>query len=196
MKGTLFALATAACAVLLASCSTLPPWKSVPTGQQAEYGSVETDTDLIQFIAFSDDEGITALGIKNKEYTSPARYAILLDAPARGALKEACEKYENWKDIAQKNQTEITKTIATLDLTQMYYQEGGWHDAGDLEISLVFTSTIDDSGTQSISLSLKPSPIYMRRSFFRMYGREPLVLRDDQVKAFSDLLQEDAVNNG
>ena len=54
-------------------------------------------------------------------------------------MRGALEKYESWRNIAQENQTEITKTITTMELTQMYYSEGEWHDAGDREISLVFT---------------------------------------------------------
>ena len=196
MKKPMVALAAAACAVILAGCSTMPPWKSVPSGEQAEYGRIETNKDLIQFLVFSDDPGISVIAIQNKAYRYPTRYAILLDGPAREAMRAAFEKYESWKGIAQENQTEISKTITTMYLTQLYYEDGGWHDAGDREISLVFTSRIDDNGNQSFFMTLRPSPVFLLRSFFLVYGRDSLVLNDDEALTFSDLLQEDAVNRG
>ena len=78
----------------------------------------------------------------------------------------------------------------------MYYQDGEWHDAGDRDISLVFTSRIDDNGNQSFFLTLKPSPVFLLRAFFIVYGRDSLVLSDDQAITFSDMLQEDAVDKG
>ncbi|GEM_PF-3133074 len=196
MTKPMLALAAAAFVAALAGCGTMPPWKSVPSGQQAEYGRIETDKDLIQFLAFSDDPGISVVAIQNKAYRYPTRYALLLDGPARDAMRAAFEKYENWKGIAQENQTQITKTISTLELQQMYYQDGEWHDAGDREISLVFTSRVDDNGNQSFFLTLRPSPVFMLRAFFLVYGRDSLVLTDDQALTFSDLLREDAVDGG
>ena len=75
MKKPIPAVAAAAFVVLLVGCSTLPPWKSVPSGQQAEYGRIETNRDLIQFLAFSDDPGISVIAIQNKAYRYPSRYA-------------------------------------------------------------------------------------------------------------------------
>ncbi len=196
MTKPMMALAAAAFVAALAGCGTMPPWKSVPSGQQAEYGRIETDKDLIQFLAFSDDPGISVVAIQNKAYRYPTRYALLLDGPARDAMRAAFEKYENWKGIAQENQTQISKTISTLELQQMYYQDGEWHDAGDREISLVFTSRVDDNGNQSFFLTLRPSPVFMLRAFFLVYGRDSLVLTDDQALTFSDLLREDAVDGG
>ena len=196
MTKPMMALAAAAFVAALAGCGTMPPWKSVPSGQQAEYGRIETDKDLIQFLAFSDDPGISVVAIQNKAYRYPTRYALLLDGPARDAMRAAFEKYENWKGIAQENQTQITKTISTLELQQMYNQDGEWHDAGDREISLVFTSRVDDNGNQSFFLTLRPSPVFMLRAFFLVYGRDSLVLTDDQALTFSDLLREDAVDGG
>lgn len=196
MKKPMMALAAAGLAALLAGCTTLPPWKSVPTGQQAECGRIETARDLIQFLAFSDDPQISVIAIQNKGYRYPTRYAILFDQPARTAVRAAFEKYENWKNIARENATEITKTITTLELTQMYYRDGSWHDAGDREISLVFTSRIDDGGNPQFFLTLRPSPVFMMRAFVLVYGRDSLVLNDDQAKTFGALLQEDAVDQG
>ncbi len=196
MKKPMMALGAAALAVLLAGCGTMPPWKSVPSGQQAEYGRIETNKDLIQFLAFSDDPGISVIAIQNKAYRYPTRYAILLDGPARDDMRKAMEKYESWKGIAQENQTQISKTITTLELQQMYYRDGEWHDAGDRDMSLVFTSRIDDNGNQSFFLTLKPSPVFMMQWFFIVYGRDSLVLNDDQAMTFSDMLSEDAVNQG
>jgi hypothetical protein len=196
MTKPIMALAAGALVAVLAGCSTLPPWKSVPSGQQAEYGRIETDRDLIQFLAFSDDPGISAIALQNKAYRYPSRYAILLDGPARDSMRAAFEKYENWKGIAQENQTQITKTITTLELPQMYYQDGDWHDGGDREISLVFTSRIDDSGNQSFFMTLKPSRVFMLRLFYSVYGRDLLVLNDDQAMTFSDMLTDSAVDGG
>ena len=190
MERLMKTLAAIVVVALLVGCSTL---SGIPSGQQAEYGRVETDTDLIQFLAFSDDQNTCAMAIQNKQSQYPARYAILLDGPAREALLAALAKYENWKGLAQENQTTITKTITQLELQQIYYQHRGWRDAGDREISLVFTSRIDDNGNQSFSLELKP---YVRGAFYRAYGRDHLVLSDDQAIAFSDLLSEDALKGG
>jgi len=195
MKRTLGVLLIALGGVLLARCSSLPPWQSVPSGQQAEYGRIETNDDLIQFLAFSDAPDISAIAVQNKAYSSPPRYAILLDGSARDAMRTAFEKYEKWKDIARDNHTDITKAITTLELQQMYYLDGAWHDAGDRELSLIFNSATDDNGAQGFSLALRPSPLHWR-AFYRVYGRESLVLSDDQVKPFSDLLSESAVEGG
>ena len=196
MTKPMMALVAGIFAAALAGCGTMPPWKSVPSGQQAEYGRIETNRDLIQFLAFSDDPGISVIAIQNKAYRYPTRYAILLDGGSRGDLRAAFEKYETWKGIAQENQTQISKTITTLELPQMYYQDGNWHDAGDRDISLVFTSRIADNGDQSFFMTLKPSPVFMLRAFFLVYGRDSLVLNDDQTMTFSDMLQEEAVNAG
>lgn len=196
MTKPMMALAAGVFVAALAGCGTMPPWKSVPSGQQAEYGRIETNRDLIQFLAFSDDPGISVIAIQNKAYRYPTRYAILLDGPARDAMRAAFEKYETWKGIAQENQTQITKTITTLELPQMYYEDGSWHDAGDRDISLVFTSRVDDNGNQSFFMTLKPSPVFMLRFFFVVYGRDSMVLTDDQTMTFSDMLQEEAVDAG
>jgi hypothetical protein len=196
MTKPMMALAAGAFVAALAGCSTLPPWKSVPSGQQAEYGRIETNRDLIQFLAFSDDPGISVIAIQNKAYRYPTRYAILMEGPARADMRAALEKYENWKGIAQANQTEISKTITTLELEQMYFEDGEWHDAGDREISLVFTSRIDENGNQSFFLTLKPSPVFLLHAFFVVYGRDSLVLNDDQAITLSEMLQEDAVQQG
>lgn len=196
MKTPFVAVAAAAVAFTLAGCGTLPPWKSVPTGEQAEYGRIETSRDLMQFLAFSDDPQISVISIQNKGYRYPSRYAILLDVPAREAVRAALEKYENWRSIANENQTEITKTITTLSVEQMYYQDREWHDAGDRDISFVFTSRINPDGTQKFFLTLKPSPVFMMRWFFVVYGRDSMVLGDDEVATFNDLVQEEAVDKG
>lgn len=196
MKTPFFALAAAALALTLAGCGTMPPWKSVPSGEQAEYGRIETQRDLIQFLAFSDDPGISVIAIQNKGYRYPARYAILFDQPAREALRAALTKYDTWKNIAWENQTEITKEITTLGLEQMYYEDGEWHDAGDRDLSLVFTARSDATAGMKFYLTLKPSPVFLFRAFFVVYGRDSMILSDDQVRTFSDLMQEDAVNQG
>jgi len=197
MRKSTKALIAVLFATFLFRCSTLAPWQSVPSGQQAEYGRIETDNMLIQFLAFSDDPGICAIAIQNKAVDYPARYAFILDEAGREALRGAFDKYERWKGIAQENQTEISKTITTLDLQQVYNRDGGgWHDAGDREVSIVFRSRVEDNGTQSFSLALKPSPRYSRRWFYRVYGGDSLVLSDDQAITFSDFLSENALKAG
>jgi hypothetical protein len=190
MKKLMETLAVVAFVVLLSGCWTL---SSVPSGQEAEYGRIETDNDLIQFLAFSDDPNTCAMAIQDKQSQYPARYALVLDGPAREAMRAALAKYESWKGLAQENQTAITKTITKLELQQMYYQREGWRDAGDREISLLFASSIDDNGNQSFSLELKS---YVWRGFYRGYGRDSLLLSDDQAITFSDLLSEDALKDG
>ncbi len=196
MRTPFLAIAAAGLALSLAGCGTMPPWKSVPTGEQAEYGRIETSRDLLQFLAFSDDPGISVIAIQNKGYRYPARYAILFDQPARDALRSALEKYDTWKNIAWENQTEITKEITTLGLEQMYFEDGGWHDAGDRDLSLVFTARSDPTAGMKFYLTLKPSSVFMMRPFFVVYGRDSLILSDDEVRTLSDLMQEDAVDQG
>jgi hypothetical protein len=190
MKKLMKTLVAASFAVLLLGCWT---FTNVPGGQQAEYGRIETDSDVIQFLAFSDDPDVCAIAIQNKQSQYPARYALLLDGPAREAMREALTKYESWKGLAQENQTAIVKTITKLELQQMFYQHGGWRDAGDREISLLFYSSIDDNGNQSFSLELKP---YVWRGFYRVYGQDSLVLSDDQAITLGDLLSENALKDG
>ena len=91
MEKLMKTLAAVAVVALLVGCSTL---SGIPSGQQAVYGRIETDTDLIQFLAFSDDPNICAMAIQNRQSQYPARYAILLDGPAREALRAALTKYE------------------------------------------------------------------------------------------------------
>lgn len=111
-------------------------------------------------------------------------------------MRGALEKYENWKNIAWENQTEITKTITTLNLEQMYFEDKEWHDAGDRDLSLVFTARTSPDGGMKFFLTLKPSPVFLLRAFFLVYGRDSMILNDDQVGTFNELMQEDAVDRG
>jgi hypothetical protein len=188
MKRLSFALLIGTALALMLGCSTLPPWKPVPTGQSAVYGKIENTSGLIQFIAFSDDPGIAALSIGYTFGRFAPQYALILDRPGREALKAALSKYLDWAGLASENRVEITKEIATIVLPQMQRSGNSWQAEGTRELAFIFVSRFDRNGVQRISLVLRSS------SF--LFGRDQFTLNDEQAREFNALLQDDAMENG
>ena len=188
MKRPLFAILSVLALVLIIGCSTLPPWKSVPTGQSAVYGKIEAKNGMIQFIAFSDDPGIAAISIGYTFGRYAPQYALIVDRPGRDSMKAALSKYLDWAGLAAENRVEITKEIATTMLPQMLRSGNSWQAEGTRELAFLFVSRFDRSGAQQISLVLRSS------SFLQ--GRDQFTLDDQQAREFNSLLQDDAVENG
>ncbi len=182
-----FATLLAVGALALGSCSTLPPWSPVPTGQSYTYGSIEASGSRISFITFSDDPGIAAIAVQLTFGRAAPRYALIADGPARAAIEEICQKYFEWQKLAQDNHVEITKEIRTITMSQMYPSGAGWEDGGDRDVQFIFSSRLDTDNAPRTTLRVKS------RSFF---DRDQFVLTDDQVRTFGDSLNNDAVTRG
>ncbi len=183
-------------AVLLLTYRTSPrPVESVPDGRQAEYGRIETSRDIIRFISFSRDSDVIVLAIQNKSPHPAGRLFILLDRFARNALRAAMQKYKTWKKIARRKAANRSKTMTTLELTQLSYENGRWLYESNLDISIVFASPAFVGANSRDFFNAEPSYAAVS-SFLIAYGRNNVALNDDQAKAFSNLLQEEAVNRG
>ena len=126
---------------------------------QAEYGRIETSGNLIQFLAFSNNPDVAVIAIQNKEYHAAGRLFILLDRLARKALRAAVQKYETWRKITQGKLTRSSKPLSTLELAQLSYQNGRWHDEGALDISIVVASRSDVGANQKGFLNAQPSAV-------------------------------------
>jgi hypothetical protein len=188
MKRLSFAILIGITLALIFGCSTLPPWKPVPTGQSAVYGKIEDTNGLIQFIAFSDDPGIVAIAVGYTFGRFAPQYALLLEGSRRNAVKDALAKYLDWAGLAAENRVEITKEITTTVLPQMLRSGNSWQAEGTRELAFTFVSRFDRSGAQRISLVVRSSAF--------LSGRDQLVLNDQQAREFNSLLQDDAVENG
>ena len=173
--------------VLLAGCSTLPPWKPVPDGQAVVYGQIEDARRALSFMAFANDPGIIAIAVENR-FSNLTRYGMIVDQPARASFLEAVAKYQEWSKLAAENQVEITREISTITLPQMFRRGDGWEAEGSRDVTFVFNSRLDESGVPRISLLMRT------RSFF--YGVDQVLLTDDQATDLATFLSEDQVNAG
>jgi hypothetical protein len=169
--------------ILLAGCSTLPPWKSVPTGQSVVYGQIQDSRRAIAFIAFADDEGIVAISVENLLGGFTPRYGMLADQSARASIRQAIAKYQEWSKLAVDNRVEITREISTVSLPQMFHRGEGWEAEGEREIRFVFNSRLGQSDDPRITLVMRTS------SFF--YGVDQIVLNDQQAADFSRYLSNE-----
>jgi hypothetical protein len=175
-------------AVLLAGCSTLPPWKPVPTGQSVVYGQIEDSRRGLTFIAFAQDPGIIAIAVENRFGGFTPRYGMIVDEPARVSFREAIAKYQEWSRLAADNQVEITREISTISLPQMFRRGDGWEAEGSRDVTFVFSSRLLQSGAPRITLVMRTS------SFF--YGMDQVLLSDEQAADLSNYLSTDEVNAG
>jgi hypothetical protein len=174
--------------VLLAGCTTLPPWKPVPTGQSVVYGQIQDSRRSIAFIAFADDPGIVAIAVENLFGGFTPRYGMIADQPARASMREAIAKYQEWSKLAQDNRVEITREISTVSLPQMFRRGEGWEAEGDRQVTFIFNSRLGPSDDPRITLVLRTS------SFF--YGVDQVVLNDQQAADFSRHLEDEETNAG
>jgi hypothetical protein len=173
---------------VLAGCSTLPPWKPVPTGQAVVYGQIEDSRRSLAFIAFGQDPGIVALAVENRFGGFTPRYGMIVDEPARTSMLEAVAKFQEWSRLAVDNQVEITREISTITLPQMFRRGDAWEAEGSRDVTFVFSSRLDQSGSPRISLVMRTS------SFF--YGVDQFVLNDQQAADLGKYLSTDEVNAG
>jgi hypothetical protein len=188
MKGRYLLVMLAGAALLLAGCSTLPPWKPAPTGQSAVYGKVEDANALLRFMAFADDPGIAAVSVEYKFGRGAPRFTILADKYVRDALREVFAKYREWAEVAEEKGVEITKDISAMTVTQLVRRGGAWDAGGSRELTFVFTSRFDSKGTQKIFM-------VMRSSSF-LGGRDQVALSTDQVQDFDGFVSDESVNAG
>ena len=174
--------------LLLVGCSTLPPWKQVPTGSSVVYGQIEDSRRAIAFLAWSDDPGIITITVKNRFGGWSPRYGMVVDQPARTAIHEALAKYEEWSKLAMDNGVEITREITTVTLPQMFLRGKGWEGEGERQVTFVFSSRIGDSSTPRTTLVMRT------KSFF--YGSDQAVLNNDQVADFARYLEDEEIAMG
>jgi len=173
---------------LLAGCTTLPPWKPVPTGSSVVYGQIEDSRRAIAFVAYSDDPGIIAITVENRFGGWSPRYGMVVDQPARATIREALAKYEEWSRLAVDNGVEITREIASVTLPQMFLRSKGWEAEGERQVTFVFNSRLGDSSMPRTSLVMRT------KSFF--YGSDQAVLNNDQVADFSRYLDDEEIATG
>ena len=174
--------------VLLAGCSTLPPWKATPTGSSVVYGQIEDSRRAIAFLAWSDDPGIITITVENRYGGWSPRYGMVVDQPARVSLREALAKYQEWSRLAVDNGVEITREITSVTLPQMFLRSKGWEAEGERQVTFVFNSRLGDSSTPRTSLVMRT------KSFF--YGSDQAVLNNDQVADFSRYLDDEEIAAG
>ena len=132
--------------------------------------------------------GISAISVEYKFGRYAPRYTLLVDKPARDALKEALAKYRQWATVAAGQGVEITKEITTLTVPQMTRNGSGWITAGSRELVLTFSSRFTADGAQQIALLMRSS------TFFS--GRDQVAFSDEQARSFDGLLQDERVNQG
>jgi hypothetical protein len=174
--------------LLLVACTTLPPWKPVPTGQSVVYGQIQDSRRALAFIAFAGDQGIVAISVDNVFGGFNPRYGLIADEPARASMREAIAKFQDWSKLAEANQVEITREISTITLPQMFRRGGGWEAEGQRDVTFIFNSRLGQSADPRITLVIRTS------SFF--YGVDQIVLNDQQAADFSKFLENDATDAG
>jgi hypothetical protein len=173
---------------LIAGCTTLPPWKPVPTGQSVVYGQIQDSRRALSFIAFAGDQGIVAVSVENLFGGFTPRYGMIMDQPARASIREAIAKYQEWSKLAVDNRVEITREINTVSLPQMFRRGEGWEAEGNRQVTFIFSSRLGQSEDPRITLVMKTS------SFF--YGVDQVVLTDQQAEDFSRYLADDQADAG
>ena len=188
MKGRYLLALLMGAMLLVAGCSTLPPWKSAPTGQMAVYGKIEDNSTLLRFIAFSDDQGIAAVSVEYKFGRGAPRYTLMADKGVRDALRDVFSKYREWSSVAQEKSVEITKEISTLTVTQLVLHGKDWDADGSRDLTFVFTSRFDANGSQQIFMIMRSTAFFGRR--------DQVTLSDSQVHDFDSFQQDESVDKG
>jgi hypothetical protein len=174
--------------LLVAGCTTLPPWKPVPTGQSVVYGQIQDSRRALAFLAFAGDPGIVAITVDNVFGGFNPRYGMIADEPARASIREAIAKFQDWSKLAEANQVEITREISTVTLPQMFRRGDGWEAEGQRDVTFIFNSRLGQSADPRITLVMRTS------SFF--YGVDQVALNDQQAADFSKYMENDATDAG
>ena len=189
MKKTHVGLLVFAAALALASCETLPPWKSMPTGSSAVYGQIQDFRRALSFVAYSDDPGIIAVTVENREGFYSSRYGMIIDQPARNAIRDTLVKYQDWARLAEDNKVEITKEITTVTLPQILMRRNGWEGEGERQVTFVFSARM--SGPSDAP---RTTLVMRTRSFF--YGSDQITLTDQQAGDFYNYLKDEEIDVG
>jgi len=179
-------IAFAGLSLLLAGCTTLPPWKPVPDGQSVVYGQIQDSRRAIAFTAFANDPGIIAITVENTFGGFNPRYGMIADEPARASMREAIAKFQEWSRLAEDNRVEITREISTVSMPQMFKRSSGWEAEGTRDVAFIFNSRLGQSVDPRITLVMRAS------SFF--YGIDQIVLNDQQAADFGRYLLDEEVN--
>lgn len=174
--------------LLLAGCTTLPPWKPVPTGQSVVYGQIQDSRRAIAFTAFANDPGIVAITVENPSGGFNPRYGMIADEPARASMREAIAKFQEWSRLAEDNRVEITREITTVSMPQMFRRGDGWEAEGTRDVAFVFSSRLGSSSDPRITLVLKTSSVF--------YGVDQIVLNGQQAEDFGRYLENGEVDTG
>ena len=174
--------------LLLAACSSLPPWSPVPTGQSVVYGQIKDSRRGLTFIAFADNPGIVAIAVQNLFGGAAPRYAMIADEPARKSIREAVGKFQEWSKLATDNQVEVTREIRTIDMAQMFPRGAGWEAEGTREVAFVFSARQEASSVMRITLVMKMSAIFS--------GTDQIVLNPDQAADLGRYVDKDEVDAG
>jgi hypothetical protein len=146
--------------ILIAGCSSLPPWSPVPTGQSVVYGQIKDSRRGLTFLAFADNPGIIAITVQNLFGGSAPRYGMIVEGPARTSLREAVAKFQEWARLATDNHVEITREITTIDLAQMFRRGEGWEAQGTREVTLVFSARLEGPDTLRITLVMRTAAAF------------------------------------
>jgi hypothetical protein len=174
--------------ILLAGCSTLPPWSPVPTGQSVVYGQIADSRRGLTFIAFADNPGIVAITVQNLFGGPTPRYGMIADGPARASIREAVAKFEEWSRLATDNHVEITREITTVGLPQMFRRGEGWEAEGTRQVTFLFSSRRERADTLRITLVLKTAAIFS--------SGDQIVLDAEQAADLGRYLGDDEVDAG
>ena len=175
-------------ALLLAGCSTLPPWSPVPTGQSVVYGQIQDSRRGLTFIAFADNPGIIAIAVQNLFGGAAPRYAMIADDPARSSIRAAVAKFEEWKKLAMDNQVEVTREITTVDMAQMFPRGSEWDAEGTRHVTFVFSARRESADAVRIALVLKTSAIFSIS--------DQIVLNPDQAAELGRFVDKEEVEAG
>lgn len=174
--------------VLLAGCSTLPPWSPVPTGQSVVYGQIQDSRRGLSFIAFAHNPGIIAIAVQNLFGSATPRYGMIVEEPARASIREAVAKFEEWSKLAMDNHVEITREIKTVDLPQMFRRGEGWEAQGTRQVTFVFSARLERADVLRITLVMRTSAVFS--------GSDQIVLNADQAADLGAYLGDEEVDAG
>jgi len=174
--------------ILLAGCSSLPPWSPVPTGQSVVYGQIKDSRRGLTFIAFANNPGIIAISVQNLFGSSAPRYGMIVEEPARASIREAVAKFEEWARLAMDNHVEITREITTIDLPQMFRRGEGWEAQGTRQVTLVFSARREGADALRITLVMRTAAIFA--------SSDQIVLNTEQAADLRRYLEDEEVDAG
>jgi hypothetical protein len=129
-----------------------------------------------------------AITVQNLYGGAAPRYVMIADEPARGAIREAVAKFQEWAKLAQDNQVELTREIKTIDMAQMFPQGSGWDASGTRQVTFVFSARRENADTLRITLVLRTSAIFS--------VSDQIVLNPDQAADLGRYVDKEEVDFG